>query len=96
MDWSSFDDNLIATGSNDTLVKLIDVRKAYNLIDYISPINNNNKEFINPIIKTFHKHQTKVHVVKFSTFSQRYLASSGDSLIFWDLREQHLQNGIAE
>jgi histone-binding protein RBBP4 len=29
VDWSPLDENLIATGSNDTVVKLIDVRKAY-------------------------------------------------------------------
>ena len=28
VDWSACNNNLIATGSNDTLVKLIDVRKA--------------------------------------------------------------------
>jgi len=33
IDWSTKDENLIATGSNDTLVKILDVRKAYNLID---------------------------------------------------------------
>jgi len=29
VDWSALDNNLIATGSNDTLVKVIDVRQAY-------------------------------------------------------------------
>ncbi len=33
IDWCTRDENLIATGSNDTLVKILDVRKAYNLID---------------------------------------------------------------
>ena len=28
VDWSPLNDNLIATGSEDTLVKIIDVRKA--------------------------------------------------------------------
>ena len=46
VDWNPLDDNLIATGSEDTLVKILDVRKA------------NGKE--NPIVKTLHKHQSKV------------------------------------
>ena len=33
IDWCSKNDNLIATGSNDTLVKILDVRKAYSLLD---------------------------------------------------------------
>jgi WD40 repeat protein len=77
IDWCSKNDNLIATGSNDTLVKILDVRKAYSLLDDLQSIN--------PIINTLHKHQSKVHVVKFAPFSSKYLASSGDSLIFWDL-----------
>lgn len=38
-----------------------------------------------PIVSTLHKHKHKVSTVKFSDFSSRYLASSGNSLIFWDL-----------
>ena len=40
----------------------------------------------NPIISCLHKHQSKVHQVKFADFDRRYLASSGDSLVFWDIK----------
>ena len=82
VDWSSQNDNLLATGSNDTLVKILDIRKAYNLIGSASPKVNSSQS---PIIQTLHKHQSKVHVVKFANFSRHYLASCGDSLLFWDL-----------
>jgi histone-binding protein RBBP4 len=75
VDWSTLNPNLVATGSEDTIVKVLDVRRAYN--------NDSNQ---NPIVKSFHKHKSKVQGVKFSPFNSRYLASSGDSLIFWDLQ----------
>lgn len=71
VDWSPLNTNLIATGSEDTLVKVLDLRKA------------NGKE--NPIIRSLQKHSSKVQGVKFCPFNSRYLASSGDSLIFWDI-----------
>lgn len=74
MDWSILNPNLVATGSEDTLVKIIDTRMAYDT-----------KEFGNPIIKTLCKHKSKVQGVKFSPFDSRYLASSGDSLVIWDI-----------
>jgi WD40 repeat protein len=46
VDWSPLNANLIATGSEDTLVKIIDVRKA------------DGQQ--NPIVKTLHKHNSKV------------------------------------
>ena len=82
VDWSPANDNLLATGSNDTLVKILDIRKAYNLVGSSMPKVNEQQ---NPIIHTLHKHQSKVHVVKFASFNRNYLASCGDSLLFWDL-----------
>lgn len=82
VDWSSQNDNLLATGSNDTHVKILDIRKAHNLIGTSSPKVSDQQS---PIIQTLHKHQSKVHVVKFANFSRNYLASCGDSLLFWDL-----------
>jgi WD40 repeat protein len=73
VDWNPLNDNLIATGSEDTLVKLIDIRRV------------NGKD--NPIVKTLHKHSSKVQGVKFCPFNSRFLASSGDSLIFWDIKD---------
>jgi hypothetical protein len=32
-----------------------------------------------------HKHRAKVHQVKFADFDRRFLASSGDSIVFWDI-----------
>ena len=46
VDWSALNPNLLATGSEDTVVKIIDIRRAYNY-DSIS----------NPIIKSLHKHK---------------------------------------
>ena len=66
VDWSKHDEHLLATGSNDTTVNLIDLRKP-------------------GIISTFYKHESKVAQVKFCDFDRRYLASSGDNLIFWDI-----------
>lgn len=56
VDWSKMNSNLIATGSNDTLVKIIDSRKAY-------------QESSKSVIKILVKHKAKVQSVKFSTFS---------------------------
>lgn len=72
VDWSGLNQNLIATGSNDTLVKIIDTRKAYQFAP-------------NSVVKVLEKHQAKVQTVKFSPFDSRYLASTGDSIIIWDL-----------
>lgn len=53
VDWSSQNDNLLATGSNDTLVKILDIRKAYNLIGSSAPkVSDHNS----PIVQTLHKH----------------------------------------
>ena len=75
VDWSNLNPNLLATGSEDTLVKILDARMAYDT-----------KHFGNPIIKTLYKHKKKVQGVKFSPFDSRYLASSGDSLVIWDIK----------
>ena len=71
VDWSSFNEYLLATGSTDKLVKLLDLRRAY--------------QAQVPVIGCLHKHQSDVRQVKFSNFDSRYLASSGDSLVFWDI-----------
>jgi hypothetical protein len=63
-------------------VKILDIRKAYNLIG-TSPVKVSESQ--SPIVETLHKHQSKVHVVKFANFARNYLASCGDSLVFWDL-----------
>ena len=84
MDWSCCDENLLATGSNDTFVKVLDLRRASNLLG-TSPAKV--PAHLSPVVATLHKHQSKVHMVKFASFSSRYLASSGDSLIFWDLKQ---------
>jgi len=44
-----------------------------------------------PIVGTLHKHKSKVQTVKFSSFSSQYLASSGDSLVLWDIKDIHQQ-----
>lgn len=67
VDWSSLDLNLVATGSNDTKVQVLDIR-------------------MRAVVQTLAKHKSKVQTVKFCPFSDQYLASSGDSLIIWDLK----------
>ena len=83
VDWSALNTNLIATGSNDTLVKIIDTRKAY-------------KESKHSVCKVLRQHKAKVQTVKFSPFDSRYLASSGDCIIFWDLGEGFGQEQMQE
>ena len=74
VDWSPQNEHLLATGSNDTTVKIIDLRKLPS-----DPMAST------PILNTLRGHRAKVQTVKFSPFSSRYVASSGDSLILWDI-----------
>lgn len=87
VDWCALNDNYVSTGSNDTLVKLIDTRKATSHSDANAAQGGKMDQSQGPIVATLHKHKSKVHTVKFSNFSSQYLASSGDSLVFWDLRD---------
>lgn len=41
------------------------------------------------VLATLKKHRSKVQSVKFSTFSSQFLASSGDSIIFWNLGQDY-------
>lgn len=50
VDWCTTNDNLIATGSNDTFVKILDVRRA---LEY-----DQNKQ--QPVVKTLRKHKAQV------------------------------------
>ena len=43
------------------------------------------------MICTLRGHKAKVQSVKFSPFSSRYVASSGDSLILWDIQAGNLK-----
>ena len=81
VDWSPCNDNLIATGSNDTTVKIIDLRKfkSNHLVCDSQDMEQS------PVVNVLRKHQSKVQTVRFCPFNERYLASSGDSLVFWDL-----------
>lgn len=85
VDWSCQDENLIATGSNDTTVKILDIRYLPSgQSDHASAAKS-------AVICTLRGHKAKVQSVKFSPFSSRYLASSGDSLILWDVKAGNLK-----
>jgi WD40 repeat protein len=87
VDWSAQDENYVATGSNDTLVKLIDTRRLSSQFDAAASQANKSGSGQSPIVGTLHKHKSKVQTVKFCNSSSQYLASSGDSLIFWDIKD---------
>jgi len=78
VDWSVLNDNFLATGANDCLVKLLDIRK---IVDQLSSSPSNTS----PIVATLQGHPTKVQTVRFSTFDSRFLASTGEQIVFWNL-----------
>ena len=39
------------------------------------------------VVRQLSGHTNSINVVRFSPFSKDYLASSGDSLVIWDLKE---------
>eukprot|EP00356_Strombidium_inclinatum_P000192 CAMPEP_0170512116 /NCGR_PEP_ID=MMETSP0208-20121228/66673_1 /TAXON_ID=197538 /ORGANISM="Strombidium inclinatum, Strain S3" /LENGTH=141 /DNA_ID=CAMNT_0010795713 /DNA_START=1030 /DNA_END=1455 /DNA_ORIENTATION=- len=80
MDWSEANTNYLATGSNDCLVKLLDLRKVF------ASIHADQKKE-HPVVATLHEHTSKVQTVKFSPFNWKYLASTGEAIYFWNLEE---------
>jgi histone-binding protein RBBP4 len=85
VDWSYQNENLIATGSNDATVKILDIRKLP------SEQTSDATAAQSAVTCTLRGHKAKVQSVKFSPFSSRYLASSGDSLILWDIEAGNLK-----
>lgn len=86
VDWSKTNTNLIATGSNDNKVCVIDIRKlsSNNLdISTLSPT-----DAANPIVKTFKGHTEPILSVRFCPFDPRFLLSSAESIKIWDLEAE--------
>ena len=91
VDWSSCNESLIATGSNDTLVKIVDLRKFQT--NHLTNAAGLRASSDSPIVNILKKHNSKVQTVKFCPFSSRYLASSGDSIVLWDLESNGNNKG---
>eukprot|EP00347_Sterkiella_histriomuscorum_P008918 403343245 len=89
VDWSKVDCNLVATGSNDKKVVLIDIRKL------TQESNEHSGTAPCPaIVRTLEGHQSSINVVRFSPFSADYIASSSEALFIWDLRNQSQNDPI--
>jgi WD40 repeat protein len=84
VDWSKVNTNLIATGSNDKKVCVIDIRKLSN--DSLDISSLSAADFgRSPIVKTFEGHTEHVLSVRFCPFNARFLLSSAESVKIWDL-----------
>jgi peroxin-7 len=66
VDWNPFDQNILATGSNDKLIKLVDIRRI------------SSEKMSNPVCEVLRKHHSKVQTVRFSPFNSKRLVSAGD------------------
>mmetsp|Transcript_43529 Transcript_43529/g.42011 ORF Transcript_43529/g.42011 Transcript_43529/m.42011 type:complete len:99 (-) Transcript_43529:178-474(-) len=72
VDWSNCDSNYVVTGSTDKNVHIVDIRKTGS----------------DSVVRKLSYHQNSINVVKFSPFSKDFVASSGDKLLIWDLKDQ--------
>jgi WD40 repeat protein len=68
----------VVTGSSDCEVNIVDIRKL--------STSGAGQECI---IKKLVHHKSSINVVRFSTFSKDILASAGECLIMWDLRDEN-------
>ena len=82
VDWCKLDQNYIATGSNDKIVNILDIRKLS--IDGSSGLSDKN-QICPAVVRQLVGHISSINVVRFSPFSKDHVASSDDNLIFWDL-----------
>ena len=85
VDWSKVNTNLVATGSNDNRVQVLDVRK---LSDSNLDLNSlaSSDQSRNPIVNTFQGHTEPILSVRFCPFDSRFLLSSAESVKIWDLQ----------
>ena len=87
VDWSKVNTNLIATGSNDNKVCVIDIRKLSN--DSLDISSLSAADFgRSPIVKTFIGHTEPILSVRFCPFNERFLLSSAESVKIWDLEAE--------
>lgn len=77
VDWNKIDQNYVVTGSSDCKACLIDIRKLTSSTD-----NNSSKAIVRELVG----HTNSINVVRFSPFSSDYIATSGECLIIWDLK----------
>lgn len=82
VDWSKHDTHYVATGSNDQTVSILDLRR-------LTAEAPTDKAQLCPAVVRQLKgaHSSSINVVRFSAHSKDYLASSGDALVIWDLKE---------
>lgn len=65
-------------------VSILDVRKI------TSEVLPDKSALCPAVVKQLVGHTSSINVVRFSPFSKDYLASSGDSLIIWDLAQSNI------
>lgn len=81
VDWCKVDSNYVATGSNDLKVSIIDIRKL------TSEVVPDKTKLCPAVVRQLIGHTASINVVRFSPHSKDLLASSGDSMIIWDLKQ---------
>lgn len=94
VDWSKVNPNLIATGSNDNKVCVIDIRKLSNENLDIQSLTPAEKSHLNPIVKTFEGHTEPILSVRFCPFDARFLLSSAESVKIWDLQAANAEEQL--
>ena len=90
VDWCKSNPNLIATGSNDNKVCVIDIRKLSNdnmdLKGGFTATTPQEERQRSPIVKIFEGHTEPILSVRFCPFDERFLLSSAESVKIWDLQ----------
>ena len=90
VDWSTLNPNLIATGSNDLKVCVIDIRKFSNSAGSMDLKSTE----ASPVVKTFQGHTEPITGLQFCPFDPRYLISSAESVKVWDLEEPNPEEAL--
>lgn len=89
VDWSKTDTNMIATGSNDKLVSILDIRKLSS--DFVSA---DMTKLCPAVVRQLDGHTTSINVVRWSTMNTDFLASCSETLNFWDLRQPNNDDAL--
>lgn len=90
VDWSTLNPNLIATGSNDTKVCVIDIRKLSNSSSTMDMKTLGSDP--GPVVKVFKGHKEPITGLQFCPFDPKYLISSAESVKIWDMEETNKED----
>jgi len=85
VDWSRINLNLIATGSNNKKVCVIDIRKLSTHSLDVASLTLPEQNSLSPVINTFEGHTEPILSVRFCPFDGRFLLSSAESVKIWDM-----------